>query len=103
MSLSAQNQASAWRIRRRNRGKAMVANLPTHLASVGRTAVGLDSVGTIMAASWVRSEVDGLPWVALTSGTVSAGVLAGNGTADDGGVTWQQWQGFIAAQPQGPA
>ena len=101
--INAQAQAAAWRIRRRLRGKAMVANLPTHLASVGLTAVGLDSVGTIMAASWVRSEVDGLPWVALSSGTVDAGVLAGNGTINDGGVTWQQFQGFIAAQPSGPA
>lgn len=102
MSQAAQNQASAWRIRRRNRTKQFAAALPTHLASVGMTAVGLDAVSTAAAATFVQSEIDGLPWVATTSGIIGAGVLAGNGVINDGSVTWQQWAGFISAPPNVP-
>jgi hypothetical protein len=101
---AAQAAAASWRIRRRNRGAQMVANLPTHLASVGLTAVGLDAVTAALAASWVISEVDGLAWVALTSGTVGAGVLAGSGPVmSDGNLQWKRWSGFVTAQPSGPS
>ena len=42
---------------------------------------------------YVASEIDGLPWVALTSGTTGATPLKGNGVVNDGGVTWLQWVG----------
>jgi hypothetical protein len=83
----------------------MLANLPTHAASVGKTAVGLDVVTSALAASWCISEIDGTGYVALDSGPVGSGVLAGTtpNVQTDSSIRWLAWQGFITAQPQGPS
>lgn len=101
MSMTAAISAALWRLRRRNRTKQFAAGLTVHGA--GLTVTGMDQVATAAAADFVQSEVDGLPWVALTSGTSGATPLAGNGTMSDGGVTWQQWTGYISAAPNTPA
>lgn len=98
--ISAANQAASWRIRRRNRTKQFAAQLTVHRA--GLTVTGMDQVATAAAADFVQSEVDGLPWIALSSGTTGATPLAGNGTMSDGGVTWQQWAGAIPSAPNTP-
>lgn len=100
MSVAAQTQAAAWRLRRRNRSKQFAAALTVHQA--GLTVIGMDRVATAAAADFVQSEIDGLPWIALTSGVSSGAPLSGNGTMSDGTITWMQWGGYISASPNTP-
>lgn len=103
MRSNAQTQAATWRMRRRNRSKQFAAGLTVHAA--GLTVIGADAFGGNLTsgAMFVQSEIDGLPWVALTSGTSGATALSGNnGTMSDGGVIWQQWTGYLLVAPPTP-
>ncbi len=75
--LSAQNQASAWRIRRMNRSRRYISNLTPWSSSLAVTE-----------GDFVQSF--NLAWVALNSGTTGATAPSnesGN-TVSDGAVTW---------------
>ncbi len=100
---SAALQAATFTARKRSRSRRFVLALTTHAAAVGQIVVGLDTVATAVAASWVQSEIDGQAWVALTSGVVGAIPLAGDGpTMSDGSVTWQRWFGNLLSMPNTP-
>jgi hypothetical protein len=72
----------------------------------GQTIIGADQFGGDLTsgAMFVKSEVDAVPWVALTSGTSGATPLKGNGpTMSDGSIDWQRWPGLIRVAPPTPA
>jgi hypothetical protein len=87
--LSAQNQASAWRIRRANRSKIYISKLPIWAAGL-----------VIAAGQYVQS--DGLAWRALNDGT-TAGTAPNNSSGasftDGGGVAFEHVALLLAAQP----
>jgi hypothetical protein len=102
-NLNAARQASAYFIRQRQRGRQFANALTVHAA--GLTVVGADQFDGkyLTGAMFVQSEIDGLPWVALTSGVTGAEPLSGNGpTKSDGSVTWLQWSGKILSAPPTP-
>jgi hypothetical protein len=92
---SATLQAARYNMRLRRRSRQFASELTAHAA--GQTIVGADQFGGnyTSGAMFVASEIDGLPWVALDSGTSGATPLAGNGpVASDGSIRWLQWSGF---------
>jgi hypothetical protein len=95
-------QTSAYYIRQKMRGRQFASALTVH--RVGLDVVGADQFGGkyLSGAMFVQSEIDGLPWVALTSGTTGGKPLNGNDTINDGGVLWLQWSGKILAAPPTP-
>jgi hypothetical protein len=97
--------AARWRMARNRRSRVFAQALPAHLATIGKTATGLDTVATIAAASFVQDDTgQGQPWVCLVGGTVGTGTLAGDGVITDaGGVVWQHFSGYLAASPNTPA
>lgn len=99
--VSAQQSASYW-MRLRRRGRQFASALTVHAA--GQTIKGADQFNGALTtgAMFVQSEVDGLPWAALTSGTTGSTPLKGNGVINDGGVTWVQWSGIIRSAPPTP-
>jgi hypothetical protein len=99
----AQIQSAAFNMRLRRRSRQFANALTVHGA--GLVVIGADQFGGNLqsGAMFVQSEIDGLPWVALTSGVAGATPLSGNGTMSDGGVTWQQFAGVIRAAPNTPA
>ncbi len=103
MSTAAVVQSAAFNMRLRWRGHEFAAALTVHAA--GLTIVGADQFNGnyTSGAMFVQSEIDGLPWVALTSGVSGATPLAGNGTMSDGSITWLQWGGKILAAPPTPS
>jgi hypothetical protein len=103
MSTAATLQSARYNLRLRRRGRQFASELTVHAA--GQTIVGADQFnGNLTSgAMFVQSEVDGLPWVALTSGTTGSTPLTGNGVINDGGVTWQQFAGVIRYMPPTPA
>ena len=104
MSTAATIQAARYNMRLRRRGRQFASALTVHAA--GQTIVGADQFGGnyTSGAMFVRSEIDGLPWVALTSGTSGETPLSGNGPVmSDGAVEWLQWSGIIRVAPPTPA
>jgi len=94
--------AASYFIRQRQRGRYYASQLAVHTA--GQTIVGADAFGGRLTsgAMFVQSEVDGQPFVALTSGTTGATPLTGDMTINDGGVLWLKWSGKILSAPPTP-
>ena len=93
-------QSAAFNMRLRRRSRFFASGLAVHAA--GLTIVGADQFdGKLTSgAFFVASEIDGLPWVALTSGVSGSTPLKGNGPVmSDGNVNYLQWSGLIRAAP----
>lgn len=104
MTSTATLQAARYNLRLKRRSRQFASELTIHAA--GQTIIGADAFNGnyTSGAMFVQSEVDGLPWVALESGTSGATPLAGNGpVASDGSIRWLQWSGLIRSQPPTPA
>lgn len=98
---TAQQSAASYFIRQRQRSRQFALALTLHTA--GLTVVGADMFGDrLTSGAMFVKDVDGNPWVALTSGVTGATPLTGNGTMDDGGVTWMQWGGKLLVAPPTP-
>lgn len=97
-------QSAAYNMRLRRRSREFASALTPHVE--GLTIVGADQFnGNLTSgAMFVQSEIDGLPWVAMTSGISGGTPLAGNGpVASDGSIEWLQWSGLIRAAPPTPS
>jgi hypothetical protein len=97
-------QSAAFNMRLRRRSRQFASELTIH--APGQTIIGADQFGGnyTSGAMFVASEVDGLPWVALDSGTSGATPLRGNGPVmSDGSINWLQWSGLIRSAPPTPA
>lgn len=104
MSTAATIQATRYNMALRRRSRQFASELTVHAA--GQTIIGADQFGGhyTSGAMFVQSEIDGLPWVALTSGTTGATPLKGNGPVmSDGSIEWLQWSGLIRAAPPTPS
>lgn len=99
---SAAQQAASYTIRKRQRGRQFANALTVHAA--GLTVHGADEFnGMLLSGAMFVQDENGLPWVALTSGTTGSTPLTGNGTVNDGGVTWLQFGGRLNSMPPTPA
>jgi len=97
-------QSARYNMALRRRGRQFASALTVHAA--GLTIVGANQFnGNLTSgAMFVASEIDGQPWVALSSGVSGATPLAGDGpTMSDGAITWQRWPGVIRSMPATPA
>lgn len=94
-------QAASYFTRQRQRGRQFANALTLHTAGLVVKGAA-DYGGYYGTGAMFVKDANGLPWVALTSGTTGAGVLAGNGVVNDGGVTWLQWSGKLLAAPPTP-
>ncbi len=102
MSNSAARQAASYTIRKRQRGRQFALVLTVH--GPGLVVTGADQFGgRLTSGAMFVQDLNGLPWVALTSGTTGIGELEGNGTVSDGGVTWLQFGGRLNYMPPTPA
>jgi hypothetical protein len=101
-NLTAARQAAGYIIRKRQRGRQFADALTVHTA--GLVVVGAnDFGGMLLSGAMFVQDANGNPWVALTSGTTGGGALTGNGTVNDGGVTWLQFGGRLNSAPPTPA
>jgi hypothetical protein len=97
-------QSASYNMRLRRRSRQFASELTVH--AVGQTIIGADQFNGnfTSGAMFVASEIDGLPWVALSSGISGGTPLAGNGpVASDGSIRWLQWSGLIRSAPPTPA
>jgi hypothetical protein len=102
MNQQAARQAASYTIRKRQRGRQFANALTVHTA--GLVVVGADHFGgRLLSGAMFVQDADGNPWVALSSGVTGAVPLSGNGTINDGGVTWLQWGGRLNSAPPTPA
>lgn len=96
-------QSAAFNMRLRRRSRQFASALTVHAAGLAITGADAFNGQYASGAMFVQSEIDGLPWVALSSGTSGATPLAGNGPVmSDGSIEWLQWSGLIRAAPSSP-
>jgi hypothetical protein len=102
MSNAAAIQSARFNMALRRRGRQFASALTVHASGLAIT--GADQFDGMLqsGAMFVQSEVDGQPWVALTSGTSGATPLSGTSTMSDGSIVWQPWPGIIRSMPPTP-
>lgn len=101
MSTQQSRQASAYFIRQRQRSRQYAKALTVHTA--GLVVTGADQFGgKLTSGAMFVQDANGNPWVALSTGTSGSNKLTGNGTVNDGGVTWLQWGGKVLVAPPTP-
>lgn len=96
---AAARQASAFVLRKNSRSRRFGLALPVHAA--GLVVTGVDVTGSTSTADYVQDdEGQGLPFVALTSGTTGATPLDPNANvSSDGAVTWQRVFQLLSPPP----
>lgn len=102
MSYAQQAQTAAYFIRQRQRSRQFANALTPHRAEL--TVVGADRFNGMYTsgAMFCQSEVDGQPFVAITSGVTGSTPLTGDTTVNDGSVLWLKWSGKILTAPPTP-
>lgn len=94
MSNTAASQAAQFTMRKNSRSRRFALALPLHTAGMMVASAGL----------YVQDDLGlGLPWVSLGAGTTGSGILeGGESVINDGGVSWQRYNGRLLVPPPTP-